>query len=101
MDSVVAQARPEAEDRFDTARITAAVDALAVEKRSRAALRGEKFVGQWHINYAGNQFVAARQRQRDIEHGEAVRKVGGAVQRVYKPTVFGWRIMPAALFGQP
>ena len=35
MDSVVAQARPEAEDRFDTARITAAVDALAVEYGGR------------------------------------------------------------------
>src|SRR5260221_3457133 len=29
MDSVVTQPRPEADDRFDTARITAAVDALA------------------------------------------------------------------------
>ena len=29
MDSVVTEARPEADERFDTARITAAVDALA------------------------------------------------------------------------
>src|SRR3978361_429907 len=31
MDSVVTQARPEADERFDTARITAAVDALAAK----------------------------------------------------------------------
>src|SRR5471032_596124 len=35
MDSVVAQARPEADDRFDAARIAAAVDALAVEHGGR------------------------------------------------------------------
>src|SRR4051794_29573078 len=31
MDSIVAQARPEADERFDTARVTAAVDALALK----------------------------------------------------------------------
>src|SRR4030081_3819606 len=31
MDSVVTQARPEADERFDTARVTAAVDALAAK----------------------------------------------------------------------
>ena len=35
MDSVVIQARPEADERFDTARITAAVDALAAEHAGR------------------------------------------------------------------
>src|ERR1700691_6030480 len=35
MDSVVTPARPEADDRFDTARITAAVDALAEEHAGR------------------------------------------------------------------
>ena len=35
MDSVVTLARPEADDRFDTARITAAVDALAQEHAGR------------------------------------------------------------------
>ena len=31
MDSVVTQARPEADERFDTARITAEIDALAAK----------------------------------------------------------------------
>ena len=31
MDSVVTESRPEADERFDTARITAAVDALAAK----------------------------------------------------------------------
>src|SRR6202012_3129420 len=35
MDSVVTEARPEADDRFDTARITAAVDALAEKNAGR------------------------------------------------------------------
>src|ERR1700694_470177 len=35
MDSVVTEARPEADERFDTARITAAVDALAAEHAGR------------------------------------------------------------------
>src|SRR6201746_840375 len=35
MDSVVTQARPEADERFDTARITAAVDALAAKHAGR------------------------------------------------------------------
>src|SRR6201990_673709 len=35
MDSVVTEARPEADDRFDTARITAAVDALAEKHTGR------------------------------------------------------------------
>src|SRR3974390_903006 len=35
MDSIVKEARPEADDRFDTARITAAVDALATENAGR------------------------------------------------------------------
>src|ERR1700744_4221302 len=35
MDSVVTEARPEADDRFDTARITAAVDALAEKHAGR------------------------------------------------------------------
>ena len=35
MDSVVTEARPEADDRFDTARITAAIDALAEKHAGR------------------------------------------------------------------
>ena len=35
MDSVVTEARPEADERFDTARITAAVDALAAKHAGR------------------------------------------------------------------
>src|SRR4030088_3710163 len=35
MDSVVTQARPEADERFDTARITAALDALAAKHAGR------------------------------------------------------------------
>src|ERR1700710_3276560 len=35
MDDIVTQARPEADDRFDTARITAAVDALAAKHAGR------------------------------------------------------------------
>src|ERR1700692_4900694 len=35
MDILVTQARPEADERFDTARITAAVDALAAEYAGR------------------------------------------------------------------
>jgi [protein-PII] uridylyltransferase len=35
MDSVVTQTRPEADDRFDTARISAAVDALAEQHAGR------------------------------------------------------------------
>src|SRR6202011_5051627 len=35
MDSVVTQPRPEADERFDTARIAAAVDALAVKHAGR------------------------------------------------------------------
>src|SRR6202158_5193434 len=35
MDSVVTEARPEADERFDTAKITAAVDALAAEHAGR------------------------------------------------------------------
>src|SRR6202047_4946775 len=35
MDSVVTQARPDTDERFDTARITAAVDALAAEHAGR------------------------------------------------------------------
>jgi len=35
MDSVVAQARPDTDERFDTARITAAVDAVAAEHAGR------------------------------------------------------------------
>jgi [protein-PII] uridylyltransferase len=35
MDSIVAQARPEADDRFDTAGVTAAIDALAAEHAGR------------------------------------------------------------------
>jgi [protein-PII] uridylyltransferase len=35
MDTIVTQARPEADDRFDTARITAAIDALAAEHAGR------------------------------------------------------------------
>src|SRR3982075_3184876 len=35
MDSVVTQARPEADERFDTARITAALDALAAQHAGR------------------------------------------------------------------
>src|SRR5581483_7279608 len=35
MDTIVTQARPETDDRFDTARITAAIDALAAEHTGR------------------------------------------------------------------
>src|SRR6202049_4588450 len=35
MDSIVTQARPEADERFDTARITAAIDALAAKHAGR------------------------------------------------------------------
>src|SRR6187399_921481 len=35
MDSVVTEARPVADDRFDTARITAAIDALAEKNAGR------------------------------------------------------------------
>src|SRR3981189_358663 len=35
MDSVLTQARPQADERFDTARITAAVDALAAQYAGR------------------------------------------------------------------
>ena len=35
MDDIVIEVRPEADDRFDTARITAAVDALAIEHAGR------------------------------------------------------------------
>ena len=35
MDSVVTQAKPEADERFDTARITAALDALSAQHAGR------------------------------------------------------------------
>src|ERR1700729_1105115 len=38
MDSVATQTRPEADERFDTARITAAVDALAAKHAGREDL---------------------------------------------------------------
>src|SRR5260370_33656354 len=38
MDSVVTETRPEADERFDTARITAAVDALAAKHAGREDL---------------------------------------------------------------
>ena len=39
------------------------------------------------------------QPQRDVEHGEAVGEIGGAVQRIHVPAVFGGALVAAAFFG--
>ncbi len=49
-------------------------------------------------NHARNHLFAARQAQRDVEDGKAVREVGGAVERIDKPRVLRWRRVSAALF---
>ena len=43
MDSVVAEARTEADERFDTARITAAVDALAEKHAGREDISARRW----------------------------------------------------------
>ncbi|MEA2818195.1 MAG: [protein-PII] uridylyltransferase, partial [Bradyrhizobium sp.] len=55
MDSIVTQARPEADERFDTARVTAAVDALAAKHA------GHEDVFRTHLaQLLKAEFIAAR-----------------------------------------
>ena len=63
MDSVVTLDRPEADERFDTARVTAAVDALAEEHAGREdifrsavakLLKAELVAARFHEDDEGN-----------------------------------------------
>src|ERR1700709_1098034 len=61
MDSVVTQARPEADERFDTARITAAVDALAAKHA------GHEDVFRTHLaQLLKAEFITAREIAQDV-----------------------------------
>ncbi len=70
-----------------------------IEVGSGAAFRGEHFLADGVVNHAGDNLARLFQAERDIEHGEAVGEVGGAVQRIDEPAEFRGALVAAALFG--
>ena len=74
-------------------------NAAVVQVGAAAALGGEQFLPDGVVDDAGDQLAGALQAQRDVEHGEAVGEIGGAVQRVDIPAVLGRAFVPAAFFG--
>jgi hypothetical protein len=75
------------------------VNAPVVQISARAAFGGEELVLHGVEHHAGNNLFAARERKRDVEDGEAVGEVGGAIQRIDKPGVLGRRRVAAAFLG--
>ena len=74
-------------------------DAAVVQIRAGAAFGGEHLLPDGIVDHAGDHLAGVFQPHRDIEHREAVGEVGGAVQRIDKPAVFGGALVAAALFG--
>src|SRR5258708_9489410 len=79
MDSVVTKARPEADERFDTARITAAVDALAAKHA------GHEDVFRTHLaQLLKAEFIKARATAQDVllkdRHGRRCAERLGFIQ---------------------
>ena len=50
-------------------------------------------------DHPGNQLTSSLQRQRHVEHREAVREIRRAIQRIHVPAIFRCARLPAAFFG--
>ena len=50
-------------------------------------------------DHAADQLAGAFQRQRHVEHRKSVREVGGAVERIDVPAIFGRSCVAAAFLG--
>ena len=75
------------------------VHGRAVQPRSGAALGGEQLAIQRIVDDAGNHFVFAGQRERDVPQRKAVREVGGAVERIDIPAQRRFQLRAPAFFG--
>src|SRR5688500_1454071 len=75
------------------------VYAPVVQVRASPSLGGEHLLPRRIEDDSGQHLARALYRQRDVEDGKAVSEVGGAVQRVDEPAIFGRTFVPAALFG--
>src|SRR5262249_45823588 len=65
-----------------------------------AQLSGEHLLARWVKHDSGDHFSRTFQRQRDIKDRKPMRKVGGSVERIYIPAIFGIAYVPATLFGE-
>ena len=74
-------------------------NAPVVEVRARAAFGGEHLLPDGIVDHPGDDLARLFQAERDVEHGEAVGEIGGAVQGIDKPAVFRRAFVPAAFFG--
>src|SRR5579862_1061496 len=73
------------------------VNAAVIKKRTRARFGAEYFVACRIDNYAADQLTRALQCECHVEHRKSVREVGGAVERIDVPAIFGRSRVPAAL----
>jgi hypothetical protein len=74
-------------------------DFLSVQSGTFAAGSSEEFFVNWVINDAGDDLVAVRERDGNAEAGIAVGEIGGSVERVDVPAIFGVVITAETLFG--
>src|SRR5262245_11682391 len=60
-------------------------NALIIQERALALFGHEHFIACRIVDQAGNHGAVALERHRNCEVGDAVQKIGGAVERIYDP----------------
>src|SRR5260370_33680397 len=76
------------------------VDGPAVQRGAFALLSGKRFITRGIVNDSGDQFAAMLQAHGDAEHGIAMSKVRGSIERIDVPAIFAARACQRSLFPQ-
>ena len=76
MDSVVTQIRPEADERFDTARVTAAIDALAAKHAGHETVFRTALAQLLKAEFTQSRTIAQEVLLKD-RHGRRCAMTGG------------------------
>ncbi len=66
--------------------------------RSGASLGAKELVPQWVVDNTRHHLTTERETDTDAKSGKPVRKIGGAIEGVDVPHVFGPSLDPAAFF---
>lgn len=101
IDVLVAACRGEAggKEAFFEAGGAGDADRAVVEVSAGAAFGGKHLLAEGVEDDAGDEFAGVFQGEGDIEHGEAVGEVGGAVEGVDVPAEVGVGLMTTAFLG--
>src|SRR5882724_3451177 len=74
-------------------------DFISVQSGAIATGSSEEFFVNWVINDTSDHFVAVGESDRDAETGIAVGEIGGSVERVNVPAIFGVVVTAETFFG--